>query len=47
MGHRRDGPRAAGGLRCHELLALVLSADEESTVSQARQLAKVAAVVQA
>ncbi len=35
---------AAGGLRCHELLALVLSADEESTVSQPRDIALYARV---
>jgi len=38
---------ATAGLRCHELLALVLSADEDSTLSQARRLAEVAAVVKA
>jgi len=38
---------AARGLRCHELLALVLSDDEEATVSQARRLAEAAAVVDA
>jgi Xylose isomerase-like TIM barrel len=38
---------AAGGLRCHELLALVLSADEEATLSRARRLAEAASVVSA
>jgi len=38
---------AAGGLRCHELLALVLSADEEATLRRARQLAEAAALVNA
>ena len=38
---------AAGGLRCHELLALVLSADEQATLRRARQLAEAAAVVNA
>ena len=38
---------AARGLRCHELLALVLSSDEEATLSRARRLAKSAAVVSA
>jgi sugar phosphate isomerase/epimerase len=37
----------AGGLRCHELLALVLCADEEATLRRARQLAEAAAVVNA
>src|SRR5258708_16075683 len=38
---------AAGGLRCHELLALVLSADEQATLRRARQLAEAAALVNA
>lgn len=38
---------AAGGLRCHELLALVLTADHESTLRHARRLAEAAAVVNA
>ena len=38
---------AAAGLRCHELLALVIGADEEATLRQARQLAEAAAVVSA
>jgi sugar phosphate isomerase/epimerase len=38
---------AAGGLRCHELLALVLSADEEATLRRARRLAEAAAAVSA
>jgi sugar phosphate isomerase/epimerase len=38
---------AAAGLRCHELLALVLGADEEATLSRARQLAEAAAAVSA
>jgi sugar phosphate isomerase/epimerase len=38
---------AAGGLRCHELLALVITADEEATLSRARRLAEAAAVVNA
>jgi sugar phosphate isomerase/epimerase len=38
---------AAGGLRCHELLALVLGADEETTLNRARQLAEAAAAVNA
>jgi sugar phosphate isomerase/epimerase len=38
---------AAGGLRCHELLALVVTADEEATLSRARRLAEGAAVVKA
>jgi sugar phosphate isomerase/epimerase len=36
---------AAGGLRCHELLALVLGADEEAPLNRARQLAEAAAAV--
>ncbi|UGQ12216.1 sugar phosphate isomerase/epimerase [Yinghuangia sp. ASG 101] len=36
---------AAGGLRCHEVLALVLSADEEATLAQAGRLAEAAAAV--
>jgi sugar phosphate isomerase/epimerase len=38
---------AAGGLRCHELLALVLGTDQEATLSRARGLAEAAAVVSA
>lgn len=38
---------AAGGLRCHELLALVVTADEEATLTRARRLAEAAAVVNA
>ncbi len=38
---------AASGLRCHELLALVLSEDEESVLRQACQLAAAADVVRA
>jgi sugar phosphate isomerase/epimerase len=38
---------AAGGLRCHELLALVVTADEEATLRRARRLAEAAAVVNA
>jgi sugar phosphate isomerase/epimerase len=38
---------AAGGLRCHELLALVVTADQEGTLSRARALAEAAAVVNA
>ena len=38
---------AGAGLRCHELLALVVGADEEATLRQARQLAEAAAVVNA
>jgi sugar phosphate isomerase/epimerase len=38
---------AAGGLRCHELLALVVTADEEATMSRAGRLAEAAAVVNA
>jgi sugar phosphate isomerase/epimerase len=38
---------AAGGLRCHELMALVLSADEEATLRRARRLAEAAAAVNA
>jgi sugar phosphate isomerase/epimerase len=38
---------AAGGLRCHELLALVVTADVEATLSRARRLAEAAAVVNA
>jgi sugar phosphate isomerase/epimerase len=38
---------AAGGLRCHELLGLVLGADEEPTLKRARRLAEAAAAVSA
>jgi sugar phosphate isomerase/epimerase len=38
---------ADSGLRCHELLALVLTNDEQSTLDHARRLSKVAAAVQA
>jgi len=38
---------AAGGLRCHELLALVVTADAEATLTRARRLAEAAAVVNA
>ena len=38
---------AGAGLRCHELLALVVGADEEATLRQAGQLAAAAAVVSA
>src|SRR5260370_34077897 len=38
---------AAGGLRCHELLALVLSDEEEATLRGARELAEAAALVSA
>jgi sugar phosphate isomerase/epimerase len=38
---------AAVGLRCHELLALVVTPDEEATLSRARRLAEAAAVVTA
>ena len=38
---------AAGGLRCHELLALVITGDDEATLSRARRLAEAAAVVNA
>ena len=38
---------AEAGLRCHELLALVVGADEEATLRQAGQLAAAAAVVSA
>lgn len=50
-GRRADAACAAAlaavGLRCHELLALVLSADEEATLGRARRLAEAAGVVQA
>ena len=38
---------AASGLRCHEILALVVSPDEESTLGQAQRLAEAAAAVRA
>ena len=38
---------AAGGLRCHELLALVVTADPEATLTRARRLAEAAAAVNA
>jgi len=38
---------AAAGLRCHELLGLVITADEEATLSRARRLAEAAAAVNA
>lgn len=38
---------AASGLRCHELLALVVTRDEESALDQARLLAEAAAAVRA
>ncbi|MDT3439237.1 MULTISPECIES: sugar phosphate isomerase/epimerase [unclassified Pseudofrankia] len=38
---------AAGGLRCHELLALIVTSDEEATVSHAGRLAEAAAAVKA
>ena len=38
---------AAVGLRCHELLALVVTPDEEATLSRARRLAEAAAVMSA
>ena len=38
---------AGSGLRCHELLALVVSPDEESTLDQARLLAEAADSVRA
>jgi sugar phosphate isomerase/epimerase len=48
-GSRADAASAAllagSGLRCHELLALVVSADEESALEQARLLAEAAGTV--
>jgi sugar phosphate isomerase/epimerase len=41
------GLLAGSGLRCHEVLALVVSHDEDATLSQARLLAKAAAAVRA
>ncbi len=38
---------AGAGLRCHELLALLVTADEKSTLRQARQLCEAAALVKA
>jgi sugar phosphate isomerase/epimerase len=38
---------AARGLRCHEVLGLVLGADEEVTLNRARRLAEAAAAVSA
>ena len=38
---------AAAGLRCHELLALAVTADEEATLRHARRLAAAAAAVRA
>jgi sugar phosphate isomerase/epimerase len=42
----RDAYRAAG-LRCHEVLALVLSENEPKTIAKAEQLAKAAATMDA
>lgn len=36
---------AAAGLRCHELLALLVTEDEEATLRQAAELAQAAAIV--
>lgn len=36
---------AGAGLRCHELLALAVTADEEATLRHARRLAAAAAAV--
>ena len=50
-GRQADAASAAAladaGLRCHEMLALVVGPDEESTLSQARLLAEAAATVRA
>jgi len=43
--HNAVAAYAATGLRCHELLALVLSDDGEATLSAAERLAEAAAVV--
>ncbi|CAI7977736.1 MULTISPECIES: sugar phosphate isomerase/epimerase [unclassified Parafrankia] len=38
---------AAAGLRCHEILALIVTDDEQATIDQARRVAKAAAAVNA